>query len=210
MSKSSLKSSEEAYMAKHTEQARARSAEAKGSAVQAYKHQSMWRDMRHGQGQQRTVIRRQISSAVSENMESRASRRRHSHSGGSGHTQILSVWVPGSTMSTCTSFLEVPTLIASTASLPWPVCVVTEAAGAWGDPQLLDLPRREPGGLPEQENPTCPLPAFCLKKNFSQRLSVIRILGKCRKENSQARQNNSSLDILNKVKDLKVLLKSWS
>jgi len=131
MSKSSLKSFEEVYMAKHTEQVRAGSAEAKGSTVKACKHHSLWRNVCHVQGGQKTVIRRQkTSSVVSENMENKASRRHHSHSGGSGHTQILSDYGPGSTISTCTSFPEVPTFLTSTISLPWPVCVVTEAAGA--------------------------------------------------------------------------------
>ena len=99
--KSSLKSFEEVYMAKHTEQVRAGSAETKGSTVKACKHHSTWRNVHHMQGGPRTVIRRQkISSVVSENTENKASRRHHSHSGRSGHTQILSDYGQGSIMST--------------------------------------------------------------------------------------------------------------
>ena len=47
----------------------------------------------------------------------------------------------------------------------------------------------------------CPQPAFCLWKNFSQRISLIRALRKCRnKRNSSTRLNNISL--LSIVKDL--------
>ena len=47
----------------------------------------------------------------------------------------------------------------------------------------------------------CPQPAFCLWKNFSQRISLIRALRKCRNQrNSSTRLNNISL--LSIVKDL--------
>ena len=45
--------------------------------------------------------------------------------------------------------------------------------------------------------PQCPLPAFCLWKNFSQRISLIREVRTCRNkgENTQRRPNNNSLVI---------------
>ena len=38
-------------------------------------------------------------------------------------------------------------------------------------------------------------PAFCLRKNFSQRINLIKEVKKFRKENNEARQNNNSLTI---------------
>ena len=41
----------------------------------------------------------------------------------------------------------------------------------------------------------CLLPAFCLYESFSQRIHLIRVVRKCRKDNSQGRQNKTTLSI---------------
>ena len=41
---------------------------------------------------------------------------------------------------------------------------------------------------PTPQRPPCPLPAFCLWKNFSQRISLIREVRKCRNKRKQSKE----------------------
>ena len=50
-------------------------------------------------------------------------------------------------------------------------------------------------GLPRIDTHACLPPAFCLYESFSQRIHLIRVVRKCRKDNSQGRQNNTTLSI---------------
>ena len=67
-------------------------------------------------------------------------------------------------------------------------------------------PRRILRGLARTDPHPCLPPAFCLWKNFSQRINVIQEMRKCRKENSLTKQNNNTLA---KVKDFQFFLKDY-
>ena len=60
--------------------------------------------------------------------------------------------------------------------IPHPTAVVKQSRILWG------LPRTEP-------HPPCPLPAFCLQKNFSQRISLIREVRKMQKQRKAVTQD---------------------
>ena len=94
-------------------------------------------------------------------------------------------------ISTILSFTFIRKLYVPPATHIWNIYTYTE----WPKPQTkLNFTfwnRAKPYGL----CPPCPQPAFCLWKNFSQRISLIRDLRKCRNKGKQSTKTNNSLVI---------------